>query len=93
MLSPFLEQICAYDPTPSSNGLDTAPCGGDSGGPLLTKGTAWSDDVVNGLTSWGFDPCGIDGTPSIFSKIGAQKVWITAMIKTWKVSATSVKWV
>ncbi|XP_003465454.3 glandular kallikrein, prostatic [Cavia porcellus] len=49
-------------------GKDT--CMGDSGGPLVCDG------VLQGIISWGHNPCGLPDTPSIFTKVTEYHEWI-----------------
>ncbi|XP_023562527.1 kallikrein-2 isoform X2 [Octodon degus] len=43
---------------------------GDSGGPLICNG------VLQGLTSWGGNPCGQPGKPALYTKLVAYREWI-----------------
>ncbi|ELW69146.1 kallikrein-1 [Tupaia chinensis] len=45
-------------------------CVGDSGGPLICDG------VFQGLTSWGYTPCGSRNKPSLFTYVLKYKQWI-----------------
>ncbi|XP_007955775.1 kallikrein-8-like [Orycteropus afer afer] len=56
--------ICAGD----SSGADT--CQGDSGGPLVCRG------VLQGITSWGSDPCGQPKRPGVYTNICRYLDWI-----------------
>ncbi|XP_043454331.1 kallikrein-8 [Prionailurus viverrinus] len=60
--------ICAGD----SNGADS--CQGDSGGPLVCDG------VLQGITSWGSDPCGRPERPGIYTNICRYLDWIKKTI-------------
>ncbi|XP_034234223.1 transmembrane protease serine 9-like [Thrips palmi] len=52
----------------------TAACSGDSGGPLIQKD---GDEVtVIGVVSWGFQPCGSKGKPSVYTRVSAYIDWI-----------------
>lgn len=48
-------------------------CNGDSGGPLMLKGT----NTVIGVTSWGLKDCNLN-TPSVFARVSSQLRWIMA---------------
>ncbi|XP_072463835.1 kallikrein-8 isoform X2 [Notamacropus eugenii] len=61
--------VCAGD----SNGVDT--CQGDSGGPLVCEG------VLQGITSWGADPCGKPDKPGVYAKVCRYTEWIKKIIK------------
>ncbi|XP_021101847.1 kallikrein-8 isoform X2 [Heterocephalus glaber] len=56
--------VCAGN----SNGADT--CQGDSGGPLVCDG------VLQGITSWGSDPCGRPKKPGVYTSICHYRKWI-----------------
>ncbi|XP_037373007.1 kallikrein-8-like [Talpa occidentalis] len=56
--------VCAGD----SRGADT--CQGDSGGPLVCNG------VLQGITSWGSDPCGRPERPGVYTNICRYLNWI-----------------
>nr|XP_023399845.1 kallikrein-1-like [Loxodonta africana] len=53
-------------------GKDT--CVGDSGGPLVCNGT------LQGITSWGYDPCATPNMPAVFTKVISYKDWIQETI-------------
>ncbi|XP_004597202.4 kallikrein-8 [Ochotona princeps] len=56
--------VCAGN----SNGADT--CQGDSGGPLVCDGR------LQGITSWGSDPCGRPEKPGVYTNICRYRDWI-----------------
>uniref|UniRef100_A0A8C9PRR9 Kallikrein-8 n=1 Tax=Spermophilus dauricus TaxID=99837 RepID=A0A8C9PRR9_SPEDA len=56
--------ICAGN----SNGADT--CQGDSGGPLVCDG------LLQGITSWGSDPCGRPDRPGVYTNLCRYLDWI-----------------
>ncbi|XP_006897418.1 PREDICTED: kallikrein-8 [Elephantulus edwardii] len=56
--------VCAGD----KGGADT--CQGDSGGPLVCGG------VLQGITSWGSDPCGQPERPGVYTNLCRYLDWI-----------------
>ncbi|PNJ41785.1 KLK8 isoform 1 [Pongo abelii] len=56
----------------SSKGADT--CQGDSGGPLVCDG------ALQGITSWGSDPCGRSDKPGVYTNICRYLDWIKKII-------------
>ncbi|XP_012883178.1 PREDICTED: LOW QUALITY PROTEIN: kallikrein-8 [Dipodomys ordii] len=56
--------VCAGN----SNGADT--CQGDSGGPLVCGG------VLQGITSWGSDPCGRPERPGVYTNLCRYHDWM-----------------
>ncbi|PNJ41755.1 KLK3 isoform 3 [Pongo abelii] len=51
-----------------TGGKDT--CGGDSGGPLVCNG------VLQGITSWGPEPCALPEKPAVYTKVVHYQKWI-----------------
>ncbi|XP_011766233.2 kallikrein-2 isoform X1 [Macaca nemestrina] len=51
-----------------TGGKDT--CGGDSGGPLVCNG------VLQGITSWGPEPCALPEKPAVYTKVVHYWKWI-----------------
>ncbi|KAL4666818.1 hypothetical protein H8959_005507 [Pygathrix nigripes] len=45
-------------------------CSGDSGGPLICNG------VLQGITSWGSQPCALPQKPSLYTKVVHYRKWI-----------------
>lgn len=62
----FPEMLCAY-----RAGVDA--CRGDSGSPLLVKGSGPEDDIQVGLVSWGRG-CAV--YPGVYSRISSAYEWI-----------------
>ncbi|XP_066127493.1 kallikrein-8-like isoform X2 [Saccopteryx bilineata] len=60
--------VCAGD----SSGADS--CQGDSGGPLVCDG------VLQGITSWGSDPCGQPNKPGVYTNLCRYLDWIKKTI-------------
>ncbi|CAK6437382.1 unnamed protein product [Pipistrellus nathusii] len=60
--------VCAGD----SSGADS--CQGDSGGPLVCDG------VLQGITSWGSDPCGQSKRPGVYTNLCRYLDWIKKTI-------------
>ncbi|XP_078658690.1 trypsin-like [Branchiostoma floridae x Branchiostoma belcheri] len=69
--------VCAgYD-----HGQDDA-CNGDSGGPFICPspdGTRWE---LQGIVSWGEQPCGAQYKPSAYTRVTAFKSWIQQTIQS-----------
>lgn len=64
--------MCAFN-----EGRDS--CGGDSGGPLLLKGSSIDDDQLVGIVSWGIS-CANDDYPGVYSRISYYYDWIQSTI-------------
>ncbi|XP_055093904.1 prostate-specific antigen isoform X7 [Symphalangus syndactylus] len=45
-------------------------CSGDSGGPLVCNG------VLQGITSWGPEPCALPEKPAVYTKVVHYRKWI-----------------
>uniref|UniRef100_A0A8I3W9P0 Kallikrein related peptidase 2 n=1 Tax=Callithrix jacchus TaxID=9483 RepID=A0A8I3W9P0_CALJA len=55
-----------------TGGKDT--CKGDSGGPLVCNG------VLQGITSWGPEPCALPEKPGVYTKVVHYQKWINNTI-------------
>jgi secreted trypsin-like serine protease len=66
--------LCAGEP---AGGQDT--CFGDSGGPLLVRGTSGAPDVQVGITSWG-DGCALPDKPGVYARLGTLGAWVQQQI-------------
>ena len=73
LISP--DMMCAY-----AAGKDT--CLGDSGGPLIVKGSDASKDVQVGITSWGFE-CAETGIPGVYSRLSYDADWVDYTVCTY----------
>jgi len=62
--------------TSSDEGRDA--CQGDSGGPLIKYGTTDAEDVVVGITSWGWG-CGT--YPGVYARISKEYDWIKGLVE------------
>ena len=59
-----------------AGGFKTSSCNGDSGGPLILKGTSFENDVVVGIVSFGV-LCGSDvKNPAVFTRVSAFEEFI-----------------
>ena len=64
--------LCAGAPS-------TDACSGDSGGPLLIKGSNASEDIQVGIVSWGFG-CAYPDFPGVYARVSNQIKWIKSII-------------
>ncbi|XP_032596341.1 serine protease easter [Drosophila grimshawi] len=75
----FLEdtQMCAG----GMEGVDS--CRGDSGGPLIGQNTNKVNTYyfLAGVVSFGPTPCGLNGWPGVYSRVGAYVDWIQTSLK------------
>ncbi|KAM6223592.1 kallikrein-7 [Rhynchocyon petersi] len=62
--------LCAGIPNSKKNA-----CNGDSGGPLMCKGT------LQGLVSWGTFPCGQPNDPGVYTQVCKYVSWINDTMK------------
>ncbi|XP_076987161.1 kallikrein-7-like [Tamandua tetradactyla] len=62
--------LCAGIPNSSTNA-----CNGDSGGPLMCRGT------LQGLVSWGTFPCGQLNEPGVYTQVCKYVDWIKSTMK------------
>ena len=64
--------LCAGAPS-------TDACSGDSGGPLIIKGSDASEDIQVGVVSWGFG-CAYPDFPGVYARVSNQISWIKSII-------------
>jgi len=70
------DMVCAREGTKSS-------CKGDSGGPLIVKGTNAAQDVQVGIVSWGW-PCDCtEDLPAVYCRVAFDSDWIASNIAEW----------
>ncbi|KAB7496398.1 Azurocidin [Armadillidium nasatum] len=63
----------------SEEGFDT--CNGDSGAPLIMAGPDGPPFIEVGIASFGPFPCGIKGSPSVYTNVARYRDWIIKNIK------------
>lgn len=68
-------QICAG----GVQGQDS--CRGDSGGPLMGQAPSANNWVVVGVVSYGPAPCGTQGWPGVYTRVGAYIDWILSKLR------------
>lgn len=58
-------------------------CRGDSGGPLMGRATANNRAFIylSGLVSYGPTPCGQEGWPGVYTKVGSYIDWIETKLQ------------
>lgn len=56
-------------------------CRGDSGGPLMGHVRAASNWLVLGVVSYGPSPCGVEGWPGVYTRVGAYVDWILSKLR------------
>ncbi|XP_005692807.1 PREDICTED: kallikrein-7 isoform X2 [Capra hircus] len=65
--------LCAGIPNSSTNA-----CNGDSGGPLMCKGT------LQGVVSWGSFPCGQPNDPGVYTQVCKYVDWIKETMRRYR---------
>lgn len=70
-------QLCAG----GKANIDT--CQGDSGGPLMVPTHVGEQEIffVAGVTSYGPQPCGLQGWPGVYTRVGHYIDWITSKLE------------
>ncbi|XP_068154127.1 spaetzle-processing enzyme-like [Drosophila tropicalis] len=63
--------------------LEIDTCGGDSGGPLMVPINRNKQEIfyVAGITSYGPQPCGLQGWPGVYTRTAAFVDWIQQKLK------------
>jgi secreted trypsin-like serine protease len=51
-------------------------CNGDSGGPLIIRGSEATQDLQVGIVSWGTKTCAIVDHPSVFTRVSTYRKWV-----------------
>jgi hypothetical protein len=72
------ENLITDDMLCAQGGIGDA-CEGDSGSPLIIKGSSAQQDLLVGISSWGYG-CASSNFPGIFSRISNQIDWIQATV-------------
>lgn len=68
-------QICAG----GTAGRDS--CRGDSGGPLMGHSQQANNWIAVGIVSYGPSPCGTEGWPGVYTRVGAYVDWILSKLQ------------
>lgn len=80
------EIVCAVD---VDDIADEYVCAGDSGGPLIVRGSNYTEDIQVALVSKGPVPCAQEGVPGQHSRISFYHQWITEIVCKSSVAAPS----
>ncbi|KAH9636612.1 hypothetical protein HF086_003430 [Spodoptera exigua] len=56
-------------------------CRGDSGGPLMGQAPSANNWMVIGVVSYGPAPCGTQGWPGVYTRVGAYIDWILSKLR------------
>ncbi|XP_021194273.1 CLIP domain-containing serine protease HP8 isoform X2 [Helicoverpa armigera] len=56
-------------------------CRGDSGGPLMGQAATANNWMVLGVVSYGPSPCGTQGWPGVYTRVGAYVDWILSKLR------------
>ncbi|KAJ8713979.1 hypothetical protein PYW08_007599 [Mythimna loreyi] len=56
-------------------------CRGDSGGPLMGQAPSANNWMVLGVVSYGPSPCGTQGWPGVYTRVGAYVDWILSKLR------------
>ncbi|XP_067207859.1 trypsin-1-like [Linepithema humile] len=57
---------------------ETSACSGDSGGPLVQFDG--NNPTQLGIVSWGVYPCGVSGSPSVYTRVSSYVDWIEHIV-------------
>lgn len=56
-------------------------CRGDSGGPLMGHAPQANNWIAVGVVSYGPSPCGTEGWPGVYTRVGAYVDWILSKLR------------